>query len=83
MPVDKCVCFDVPFIDLLERHRSEGLTLEQLSDETGCCQGCGMCENYLRLAMVTGETSLPPMPEAELLRRISAARSGPPSSAAG
>lgn len=77
MPVDRCVCHSVPFSYLVERNRREGISLEQLSDETNCCTGCGMCEPYLRLAIATGMTAIPPMPPRELEARIAEATQTP------
>ncbi|GIW73517.1 MAG: hypothetical protein KatS3mg103_0039 [Phycisphaerales bacterium] len=59
--VERCVCFDQPFERLLEMARQEGLTLEQLSERTGCCTGCGMCKPYVRVVLSTGRTSIPLM----------------------
>lgn len=73
MRVDRCVCYNQSFTDLLAMHEDQGLSLDQLSEQTGCCTGCGMCEPYLRLALATGESELPPMPEHELERRIAEA----------
>lgn len=79
MPVDRCVCHSVPFTYLVKRHTEDGLSLEQLSDETNCCTGCGMCEPYLELALLSGQTAIPPMaPDDldELIRRVKAKRRG-------
>ena len=59
--VDRCVCFDQPFEKLLNLARQEGLTLDQLSERTGCCTGCGMCKPYVRVVLTTGRTSIPLM----------------------
>ncbi|MCW5757469.1 MAG: hypothetical protein KIT54_09555 [Phycisphaeraceae bacterium] len=59
--VERCVCFDQPFEKLLKLAREEGLTLEQLSERTGCCTGCGMCKPYVRVVLTTGRTSIPLM----------------------
>lgn len=59
--VERCVCFDQPFEKLLKLAREQGLTQEQLSEETGCCTGCGMCKPYVRVVLTTGRTSIPLM----------------------
>jgi bacterioferritin-associated ferredoxin len=70
MAVDRCVCHEVPFAHLLELHRSEGLSLEQLSERTGCCTGCTSCEPYVKIALATGETDLPVMNGRELYEAL-------------
>ncbi|MGD1915779.1 MAG: bacterioferritin-associated ferredoxin [Phycisphaerales bacterium] len=59
--VERCVCFNQSFEKLLEMSRQEDLSLEQLSDRTGCCTGCGMCKQYVRVVLSTGRTSIPLM----------------------
>ncbi|MGP1345486.1 MAG: (2Fe-2S)-binding protein [Phycisphaerales bacterium] len=62
MPVDRCVCYDISFRELIDLARAEGLTLDQLKQRTGCCTGCTTCEPYVRIALTTGKSSLPVMP---------------------
>ncbi len=57
--VDRCVCAEVRFSELLALRAAEGLSLEQLRARTGCCSGCGTCEPYVRLALVTGRAVFP------------------------
>jgi bacterioferritin-associated ferredoxin len=57
--VDRCICHEVTFAHLQRLHRAEGLSLEQLSERTGCCTGCTMCEPYVRLMLKTGATDFP------------------------
>ena len=54
MAVDRCICTDVSFRDLIDRARRDGLTFEQLRERTGCAAGCALCEPYVRLALRTG-----------------------------
>lgn len=65
MGVDRCVCLDVSFASLIALHRDQGLGLEQLKDQTGCCTGCTTCEPYVRLALQTGRAVLPVLSPAE------------------
>lgn len=58
MTVNRCVCRNVFFSEILAL-RAKGLTLAQIKEQTGCCAGCGNCEPYIRLAIVTGQTHLP------------------------
>jgi bacterioferritin-associated ferredoxin len=60
--VERCVCHDVSFSRVAELARS-GQTLEQISEQTGCCTGCGTCEPYVRVVIATGRTRLPVMTE--------------------
>ena len=57
MPVSRCVCHRLPFEDLKARAAARSLTFDALKKETRCASGCGMCEPYVRLMLVTGETS--------------------------
>ncbi|MEO1130395.1 MAG: (2Fe-2S)-binding protein [Planctomycetota bacterium] len=59
MAVDRCVCHQVTFTELLRLHREEGLDLEGLQDRTGACTGCGSCEPYVRLTLRTGVVDHP------------------------
>jgi bacterioferritin-associated ferredoxin len=56
--VDRCICYEVPFTTVAQRAKA-GENYEQISRATGCCQGCGMCERYVRVVIATGRTSLP------------------------
>lgn len=56
--VDRCLCHDVTFAELLALHR-QGLTFRQLSQRTGCCTGCGLCEPYVHVVLRTGRVVLP------------------------
>lgn len=68
MPVDRCVCHSVPFTEL-KQLADQGLsTVEQLSERTSCCTGCGMCEPYVKLMLKTGNTSFPVLPPHEIER---------------
>ncbi len=77
MAVDRCVCHEVPFEDLVRLNREQGLSLEQLMDRTGCCTGCTSCEPYVRIALATGETDLPVMNGRELYEALKQIESGP------
>ncbi|MEO1009050.1 MAG: (2Fe-2S)-binding protein [Planctomycetota bacterium] len=57
--VDRCVCFDRSFEELRDVARTEDLSLDQLSERTNCCRGCGMCKPYVRVVLSTGRTSIP------------------------
>lgn len=66
MAVDRCVCHEVEFSELLKLHRDQGLSLEQLKNRTGCCTGCTSCEPYVKICLATGEVDLPVMNGREL-----------------
>ncbi|MBL0926390.1 MAG: hypothetical protein IBJ11_01900 [Phycisphaerales bacterium] len=59
MAVDRCVCVNVLFQELLELHREHGLGFDELVDRTGCCTGCTSCEPYVKVMLRTGKTYLP------------------------
>jgi bacterioferritin-associated ferredoxin len=67
-PVDRCVCHQVLFAELLRVHREMGADLEELRKRTGCGTGCGLCIPYIKVALATGRERLPVMSDAELKR---------------
>jgi bacterioferritin-associated ferredoxin len=73
--VDRCICHDVPFRLVLDL-AAEGASFEQISDQTGCGTGCGMCEPYARLAMQLGVDRLPVLSpqQCQAIRQAVAAR---------
>jgi bacterioferritin-associated ferredoxin len=62
--IDRCVCRNRPFAELLPLARQEGWDLAALIRETGCGGQCGLCRPYLRGMLATGATEfdhiLPP-----------------------
>lgn len=65
--VDRCICKDVGFTRIAEL-RAEGCGYEQAVERTGCCTGCGLCEPYVRLVLLTGSTVLPVLSPAQIAR---------------
>jgi bacterioferritin-associated ferredoxin len=55
MQIDRCVCEDKRFGDLVARAQCEGLDLRGLAEREGCGTHCGWCVAYLRRALETGE----------------------------
>ena len=53
--IDRCVCEDKLFRDLVARARRERLDLGALAEREGCGTHCGWCVAYLRRALATGE----------------------------
>ena len=64
MGVDRCVCYDVTLAQL-KAISTNDTTLDELSDKTGCCTGCGMCKPYVILMLRTGHTHFPVLPPHE------------------
>jgi bacterioferritin-associated ferredoxin len=56
LTIDRCVCVSRLFSDLLPEARARGLSLAELSRQTGCGDRCGLCRPYLRRMLSTGET---------------------------
>lgn len=56
MPVTRCVCHNLSFDELKRRADAESLSLDELKERTRCATGCGMCEPYIQLMLLTGET---------------------------
>jgi bacterioferritin-associated ferredoxin len=54
LSIDRCVCRDIAFAELLPRARAAGWDLEALIRETGCGGGCGLCRPYLRRMLRDG-----------------------------
>ncbi|MEO0483718.1 MAG: (2Fe-2S)-binding protein [Planctomycetota bacterium] len=70
MGVQRCICHDVGFDALIALSQRDGLSLEQLSERTGCGTGCGSCVPYIRLALALGKSDLPVMTPDELRRAL-------------
>ncbi|HEU5358628.1 MAG TPA: hypothetical protein VFU45_05900 [Gemmatimonadales bacterium] len=56
LTIDRCVCRNTLFAELLPRARAEGWDLTQLVAVTGCGGQCGLCRPYLKRMLATGET---------------------------
>jgi len=54
--IDRCVCLNRRFVDLLPMARARGFDLADLMRATGCGDQCGLCRPYLRRMLSTGET---------------------------
>jgi bacterioferritin-associated ferredoxin len=55
MKIDRCVCEDKRFEELLALARAHDLDLRELAEREGCGTHCGWCVAYLRRALATGE----------------------------
>lgn len=62
--IDRCICRNQSFAELLPLARSGSWSLAELIRNTGCGGQCGLCRPYLRRMLGTGETAfdhlLPP-----------------------
>jgi bacterioferritin-associated ferredoxin len=62
--IDRCICRNRRFEDLLPEARASSWSLNELTRVTGCGGQCGLCRPYLRRMLATGETAfdhlLPP-----------------------
>lgn len=63
--VDRCVCRGVGFEAMVRMHAA-GATLEEIRARTGCGGSCGLCLPYIRVALATGQGSVPVASEEEL-----------------
>ncbi len=54
--IERCVCVNVSFEEMLETSRAERLDQDGLERRFGCCRGCGLCAPYVRRMLRTGET---------------------------
>ena len=55
--VNRCVCLDCSFSEIIARHNS-GQSLSDIVKETGCGTNCGMCQPYIKLAILTNKSKL-------------------------
>lgn len=69
MAVVRCVCRDVRFELVIELWQ-QGMSLDEIQDQTGMGGGCGTCLPYARLAVATGRASLPALSPAQLDRLL-------------
>lgn len=77
MSVDRCVCRNVTFAQLIALHERTGREFDDLAKETMIGDGCGICVPYAKAAIVTGKPKLPacgPGQLALLIKRAQAAR---------
>ncbi len=63
--IDRCVCLDRNFADLLSLARARRMDLAEVTRETGCGGRCRLCRPYLRRMLATGETVFHQIIEAE------------------
>lgn len=56
MRIDKCICTDMTFEQLIAEAREHGLSVDELGDCYGAGAGCGLCRAYLKRGIITGET---------------------------
>jgi bacterioferritin-associated ferredoxin len=54
--IDRCVCLNRRFAELLPLAREAGWDLAALTAATGCGGQCGLCRPYLRRMLANGET---------------------------
>ncbi|MEM7621983.1 MAG: hypothetical protein AAF235_02130 [Planctomycetota bacterium] len=56
--VDRCVCEDTTFRELLSIATREGLDFDSLAKRTGCSLRCGLCEPYIRAVLDGGPPTM-------------------------
>lgn len=57
MRIDRCICHQVTFEEMLCHARKQGdATLRDLQRTFGCGTECGLCTPYVRRMLTTGET---------------------------
>lgn len=54
--INRCICTDRKFCDLVDEARRCGQGFDALSEATGAGRHCGLCRPYLRRALETGQT---------------------------
>jgi len=66
--VDRCVCRNLPFAEMIRLNREDDLSLDDIADLTGATAQCSMCRPYARLALAAGRTALPVLTELTINR---------------
>lgn len=56
MLIDRCICTKQTFAELFAVAESEGLTANELEEQTGAGSQCHLCRPYVRRACRTGQT---------------------------
>ncbi len=61
MPIDRCICHDISFIEVKKIADERGYTsIEEVQEAGISSTSCKLCEPYLRAMFKTGETSFTP-----------------------
>lgn len=59
--VDRCICRDRSFKEVLEYAKEHELTTTNALEAADfCCTNCKLCEPYIELALETGQTEFVP-----------------------
>jgi bacterioferritin-associated ferredoxin len=57
MPVDRCICHQISFLEIKEISKQKGLkSIEELQELKISCTNCKLCVPYIELMFETGET---------------------------
>jgi bacterioferritin-associated ferredoxin len=56
LTIDRCVCRQTTFAELLPLARANGWDVPAIGAATGCGVQCGLCRPYLREMLMTGTT---------------------------
>lgn len=60
MVVSYCVCAKLSLSEILKYAKKNKIdNLEHLSEDLGVGEGCGLCAEFVRYAMATGQTEVP------------------------
>lgn len=61
MPVDRCICHEISFIEIKKIAEKRGYkSFEEVQNAGISSTSCKLCEPYLRAMFKTGETSFTP-----------------------
>lgn len=55
--INRCICYDTTFAELLVLSKMNDWTYEQVLEKTGCGSACGLCLIYIKACLETGETT--------------------------
>ncbi|CAN5862682.1 hypothetical protein BH11PLA1_BH11PLA1_09720 [soil metagenome] len=62
--VERCVCYDISLAEV-RRRVAAGETVAEVSKESGCGTGCGLCRAYILAAIEKGVDRVAVMGSAE------------------
>lgn len=61
MPVDRCICHQISFLEIKQIANERGIhSLQELQAEKICSTNCRLCEPYINKLLQTGEVSFQP-----------------------
>lgn len=54
--IDRCICYNLSFLLILEMARTQNLSSVEEIQKTGICNKCCLCSPYIKKSLETGLT---------------------------